>query len=455
MSTKQITLKNPAYTYLEATGWITSSTIYVGKATVGNTQSDDFTARLSFTIDEELASAINSLKKLSLTLKTTQNSNPGYTVAFLTNTSLAYNKAFRTNLSASSNGYIAKGNNSLEAGNKPSGTEVTYVFEGITLTAGTYYIYIVRKGTSQSGFCAYNASESALSNSISVDYLTTYTVTYNIGTGTSGLPSHQEKIEDTDLKLSSNTPSMNNTSEYSNFTITGNANGGYPDDEITATKTSIYTHPFSHWLGSDGKTYGAGDTYTGNADITLTAQYDKRHDSDNYSGNTLGLLSKPSRDYDIDASYTVTFDPNGGSCNTDNLQARDLTLYEFNCWNSNKEGNGSNYTDETSLTSESIVYAKWNEIDSKEKIILPTAERNGYDFQGWAVSISSDSVLDPGSNYMPDKNITLYAIWKAKGLVHIKDIEALAWVYCEKEKKWKQIAPTIYKKSDGQFHICE
>jgi uncharacterized repeat protein (TIGR02543 family) len=107
------------------------------------------------------------------------------------------------------------------------------------------------------------------------------------------------------------------------------------------------------------------------------------------------------------------------------------------------------------LTSESIVYAKWNEIDSKEKIILPTAERNGYDFQGWSVSISSDSVLDPGSNYMPDKNITLYAIWKAKGLVHIKDIEALAWVYCEKENKWKQVAPTIYKKSDGQFHICE
>ena len=68
------------------------------------------------------------------------------------------------------------------------------------------------------------------------------------------------------------------------YTVTYNANGGigaplaqtkYYGQPLTlsSTKPTRSGYTFVNWAGSDGKTYEAGASYTGNAEVTLTAQW--------------------------------------------------------------------------------------------------------------------------------------------------------------------------------------
>lgn len=102
-----------------------------------------------------------------------------------------------------------------------------------------------------------------------------YDIIYNFNGGTGG-PSNQIKTYgDNNFKLSSTTPTKDNTSEYR--TITFNPNGGVissGNESITITNT--IEHPFNSWKGSDGHTYQRNGSYTGNQSLTLTAQWSNR-----------------------------------------------------------------------------------------------------------------------------------------------------------------------------------
>ena len=143
-----------------------------------------------------------------------------------------------------------------------------------------------------------------------------YAVTYNANGG-SGSPGNQTKTYGQTLKLSTAVPTRS----------------GYR---------------FTGWRGSDGTNYAAGANYTGNAALTLTAQWQV-------------------------ITYSVTFNANGGS-GAPSAQTK---------------------THGTTL---------------KLSNTVPT--RSGYTFVGWGTSASASSAsYQPGGNYTGNAAIVLYAIW--------------------------------------------
>lgn len=176
--------------------------------------------------------------------------------------------------------------------------------------------------------------------------------------------------------------------------------------------------------------YLPGDTYSEDKDITLYAVWS---------------------DTPIVASYTVSYDANGGTnapAEQIKLENKELTLsldkpvlkgYEFLGWATEKEGAvsytpGSVYKENADV----VLYAQWRLIPLPEKYTVTyngmgaestpeaqTKEENkeliltsqlpvykGYEFVGWAITEKGNAVYQPGDKYTENKSITLYAVWK-------------------------------------------
>ncbi len=147
------------------------------------------------------------------------------------------------------------------------------------------------------------------------------------------------------------------------------------------------------------------------------------------------------------ASYTITFNPNGGSVSTSNktvtnkstygsLPTPTRTGYTFNGWYTSASG-GTKITSSSTvnLSANQTLYAQWNPINytvtynanggsgapaNQTKthgvnLTLSTTKptRAGYTFQGWATSASGSVAYASGASYTNNASVTLYAVWKA------------------------------------------
>jgi uncharacterized repeat protein (TIGR02543 family) len=233
------------------------------------------------------------------------------------------------------------------AANTTNDKEYAIVIDGTTVASGKYDIsgkyetlggpYIVRSGTVDIpkgtasktihfsvsfGFNVYwsdvySGTRSA-SGSLSIGPKTSYKVTYNANGG-SGAPSSQTKWYGTALTLSKTKP----------------------------TRTG---HSFEGWAtsASGSVAYDPGDSYTGNATITLYAVW---------KANT----------------YKVTFNANGGT---------------------------------GAPAAQTKTYGKTLTLSN----VKPT--RTNYNFLGWGTSASATTVVyTPGASYTSNAQITLYAVW--------------------------------------------
>ena len=103
----------------------------------------------------------------------------------------------------------------------------------------------------------------------------TYTITYNLNGGQADPNfSNQTKQATQAISLHAGTPVKGAVSVST--TVQANANGGKFADGSTMKELGISAGTdfvFTHWLGTDGKTYSPGQSYTSDADITLTAQW--------------------------------------------------------------------------------------------------------------------------------------------------------------------------------------
>lgn len=225
----------------------------------------------------------------------------------------------------------------------------------------------------------------------------TYTVTYNANGG-SGAPSAQTKYYGTALTLSSTTPTR------SGYTFLGWG--------TSASATSA--------------TYAAGDSYTSNASITLFAVWKS-------------------------TNYTVTYDANGGSgAPSAQTEANGTAItiptdtpvrtgYTFLGWSKSASATSATYQPGESYTGTANVtlYAVWKiitytvtyngnggsgvpskqtktyDVDLTLSSTVPT--RTGHDFIGWGTSASEETAsYQPGSIYIANAHITLYALWVPK-----------------------------------------
>ena len=335
-------------------------------------------------------------------LRTTYtDSGSGDTVAFF-RTNAVGSEASATSISSSST----------------SPTKLTFTFSGSISQNTSYYLFLYTKSTSD----IYGFGNDYLS-SASITYTKkSYTVSYNANGG-SGAPSSQTKIYDETLTLSSTKPTKSNGSNAvtGSFVITGNANGGYfgntstTTTTITATtsRTDTITYTFSSWntaSGGSGTSYAAGGSYTANSAATLYAQYSSSTSTGttSYTNNSISGLATPSRGNSTIATYTVTFDANGGSCSTTQLTSQKTRSYNFRGWAETNNATTTLASNKT-YTAAKTVYAVWGNSDSTAAITLPTPTRSGYTFRGWATSSSATSGIT--GSYTPEGDVTFVAIW--------------------------------------------
>jgi len=232
------------------------------------------------------------------------------------------------------------------------------------------------------------------------------------------------------------------------YTVIFSANGGNgtaPAAQTVSVGSGI-TLPSGNGLSKSGSTfggwntnasgsgvlYGAGSFYTPNNDITLYANWN-------------AVVTT--------ATYTVTFNANGGSGTSPASQTvnagSSITLpngsglskssFTFGGWNTNAGGTGSNYNagDSFAVTGNVTLYAKWvNAISytvtyninggsgttpatqtasAGSSITLPGGNgltKSGYTFGGWNTNASGGGTnYNAGDSYTVTGNVTLYAKW--------------------------------------------
>ena len=224
----------------------------------------------------------------------------------------------------------------------------------------------------------------------------TYNISYNANGG-SGAPSTQSKYHGSTLTLRSAKP-----------TRTGYIFKGWSTSS-TATKAS----------------YQPGDNYTSNSNVTLYAVWEK-------------------------IQYNISYDANGGSgAPSDQSKYYDSTItlrsgkptrkgYLFKGWSTRSTALSADYQpgDRYSSNSNLTLYAVWEQIkyyvyynanggsgapfeqwkyyDSTLVLRSGTPIRVGYTFKGWSTSSTATSAsYMPGGTYTANRDMTLYAVWKA------------------------------------------
>ena len=191
------------------------------------------------------------------------------------------------------------------------------------------------------------------------------------------------------------------------------------------------------------KTYAV--TYNANGGTGAPSTQYKTH------GTALTLSStKPTKASTSPGNYTVTLNANGGTCSSASLTAKRTTTYTFSTWNTNSSGTGTSYASGASYTTNAALslYAIYSSSTTTASVTLPTPTRDGYDFMGWATSASATS--GSSGSYKPSGNVTLYAIWGAKGLVYIGN-EAYQ-IYIGNGSSWDLYAPYVGNGTD--WDLC-
>lgn len=270
-----------------------------------------------------------------------------------------------------------------------------------------------------------------------------YTISYNANGGT-GAPATQTKDYGKTLTLSSTKPTWA-TSTDATYTITYNANGGSCSTANAISKKTT-SHTFKNWntaSGGTGDAYVAGASYTKNASATLYAQWTS---STSTQAVTLPTATKNSETL---PSCTVTFNANGGSCDTSSLTSTRAKNYIFKGWSTNSSaasGSTGSYTPTESV----ILYATWQESITSSAVTLPVPTRENYEFKGWA--ISADATSGSFGSYIPSESVILYAIWESStgtttdvGLIYIDS--GNGWetyeIYIDSGSGWDKYIPYI------------
>ena len=174
--------------------------------------------------------------------------------------------------------------------------------------------------------------------------------------------------------------------------------------------------------------YQPGDSFTQNNDIVLYAVWEPTSYTISYDANGgEGAPEAQTKTHDVPLTLTetvptrvdggqkiltVTLDPNGGSISANTLYAVGTERYHFDSWNTAADGSGTSYAPGAEYTANesTTLYAQWIGKASFQPVPLPTPEREGYRFKGWAEDPNA-SEGETGS-YTPEDNVTLYAIWE-------------------------------------------
>ena len=175
--------------------------------------------------------------------------------------------------------------------------------------------------------------------------------------------------------------------------------------DTTSWTTWQYDKKISATLSGTVATFKVA--YNGNGGTGVPQDQTKTYGTDLTLSST-----KPTKANTNPAGYKVTFDPNGGSCNTTELTATRTTSYTFASWNTAANGTGATYAAGATYSTNAAItlYAQYSSSTATSAIALPVATRTGYTFKGWSTSSSATSGTT--GSYTPSGATTLYATWQ-------------------------------------------
>lgn len=277
------------------------------------------------------------------------------------------------------------------------------------------------------------------------DYVQSYTLTYYDANGQTYQKSSHGQGEI--ITIRSSGPSKGNSNLTSgSYTISADANEGtFPSNAVTsiqATKETYISYTLVSW---NTNRFGAGTSYSFGQTINMPGynldlypQYSGT-EKDRYSNNSLSRLTTPNPPSgSTTATYTATFDPNGGSVNTVSQSVNATISKTFAGWTTSKNGT----TTVSSLDYQGTVYAKWGNKYANNTVVLPLPSRSGYNFKGWSTSKSGTSLKGAGATVAITSDTTFYAFWTEKekptGGIFIHDGTKwqLATEYVFNEETW-------------------
>lgn len=336
--------------------------------------------------------------------------------------------------------------------------------ESGSATLGSSYYVDISGNSSGSGQRAIRITFKSVSGL--TPYVPTYYIYYKYANGESYATDSAKK--GSKLTIRSTGPGKGQESSSSNFTITGDANGGYftntsiTTKSITASKTSTTTYTFVKW---NTNSTGSGTDYNVNTQVTMSGNitlYPKYTSSVNdvCTNNTISKLPTPTRSDTTPYTYTVTYNLMGGTASKTSDTATTTRVWDFGGWGA--ASNSTSADANSSYTSETTVWAYWEYEDIYGKVTLPEPTRVGYKFLGWGTSETQTTNLKPaGAQVEITAKITYYAIWDYDGSVRLyynntdKYKIALIWMYyptnTSDPKPWKLVIP--YMKTSSNWKI--
>lgn len=114
------------------------------------------------------------------------------------------------------------------------------------------------------------------------------------------------------------------------------------------------------------------------------------------------------------STITTTFNGNGGSSTS--KSSTKTTSYSFSKWNTQSNGNGTDYTSGGTYTGNGALtlYPKFTSSTSYGSITTPSSSRTGYTFNGWFTATSGGTKYgNSGESKTPTSSQTYYAQWTA------------------------------------------
>jgi len=275
----------------------------------------------------------------------------------------------------------------------------------------------------------------------------TYQVTYDPNGGTT-TPATQTKTYGQGLTLA-NAITRNNA-EYAGYSVSFNPNGGSGSTTTEFAGLTI-TYSFYKWLDDDDTEYDGGGTYTKNKATTMWAAWDQT-----YIRGSVTAPAAPSR-ADSTATRTVTFNANGGTCDTPSLNSTATVSYTGLGWYAvdgtsitRRVVNGGTYTP----TKDEMLYQQWSTTTGTfSSITLPTPRRSGYIFLGWNEDPTASSGIT--GSYTPASSVTLYALWeldRAQARMRIKQNGTWekGFLWYNDNGEWKKVK-NAYIKQNGTW----
>lgn len=247
------------------------------------------------------------------------------------------------------------------------------------------------------------------SASITVEYVDTYQITYDLngGSGTVLPTLHPDGI---DSNITSDVPQPPPDSTVNRFTVTFDGNGGTPN-KSSATNTATYEYVFDHWntaADGSGTSYGSSSDINISAALTLYARYVVK--STTYSTITSATST---RDQSIDTcaivlDYGYDYDESGTNLAT--LSSSSTTTYTCTGWYTAATGGTKRVNVNTSFTPSATetLYAQYSaSATAYQTVIIPEPTREGYIFNGWVDSAGKS--FSTGS-YTPDGSTATFTI---------------------------------------------